>query len=141
MTALALSPNFAQDQTLFAIFGGSNELHKSTDGGQHWQRYRVGSEEYFNGFELTVSLNYVTDQTLFATGFGTIHRSTDGGATWARTAAGLPGFYEPFVRVVAVSPHYAQVQTLFTALSGQLLGTPTHALIRSYERGASCPGT
>lgn len=190
VTALALSPNFAQDQTIFAILGGSNVLHQSTDGGQHWQQHRFGPEEYFDGFGLAVSPNYATDHTLFATGFGTVHRSTDGGvtwaaldtygityglavspayaqdrsvwatyrfiegpgddtpesavigsvdsgATWARTASGLPGFYEPFVRSVAVSPNYAQDQTLFTALSGQLLATPTHALFRSYDRGAS----
>lgn len=49
VTALALSPNFTQDQTIFAILGGSNELHKSTDGGQHWHHYRFGPEEYFDG--------------------------------------------------------------------------------------------
>jgi len=190
VTALALSPDFAQDQTLFAILGGSNQLHKSTDGGLHWQRYRFGPEEYFDGFGLAVSPNYASDQTLFATGFGTVHRSTDGGmtwsaldtdgvtygvaispayaqdrsvwatyrfiespgdgtpessimrsfdggATWARAASGLPGYYEPFVRVVAGSPNYANDGTLFTALSGQLLGSPFHALFRIYDGGAS----
>lgn len=190
VSALALSPNFAADDTLFAITGFDTYLRKSTDGGQSWQRYRFEPEEFFDGFALAVSPNYAADQMLFATGFGPVHRSSDGGVTWSAldtygvtyglavspnyaadqrvwatyraiespgdgtpessvmrsfdggdnwvpTASGLPGVYEPFVRVVAASPNYANDGALFTALSGQLLAAPSHALFRSYDHGAS----
>ncbi|MFO7633829.1 MAG: Gmad2 immunoglobulin-like domain-containing protein, partial [Caldilinea sp.] len=66
-----------------------------------------------------------------------VMRSFDGGNSWLRTATGLPGVYEPFARVLGVSPSYADDGAIFTALSGQILGFPYHSLLRSYDHGAS----
>lgn len=188
--ALALSPAFTTDQTIFALIGDGTALQKSTDGGQSWQSYHIGPEAIFNGSHLAVSPDYATDNTLFTTGYGTVHRSTDGGETWMALdtygitfglahspdygtdrslwatyrfiespgdgtpensvmrsvdggdtwtplAMGLPGNYEPFARILAVSPTFADNHSLFTALSGQLLASPDHVLLRSYDGGAS----
>lgn len=189
--ALAVSPAYATDQTLFAVMGEGLVLHRSTNGGQTWQTFPFGpAGDYFNGFGLAVSPAYATDRTLFATGFGSVRRSTDAGetwveqgtygptyaialspgfstdrtawttyrliegpgdgtpessvvrtqdagATWAPSGVGLPGYYEPFVRTLAVSPNFGVDQSAFTALSGELLGTPDHSLFGSYDGGAS----
>jgi DNA-binding beta-propeller fold protein YncE len=189
--ALAVSPAYATDQTLFAVMGEGLALHRSTSGGQTWQTFAFGpADDYFNGFGLAVSPAYATDRTLSATGFGSVRRSTDAGETWAEqgtygptfgialspgfatdrsawttyrliegpgdgtpessvmrtqdagaawasSGAGLPGYYEPFVRTLAVSPNFGVDQSVFTALSGELLGTPDHNLFRSYDGGAS----
>lgn len=140
--ALAVSPHYAADQTLFAT--GFGPVHRSSDGGVTWSAL----DTYGVTYGLAVSPNYAADHSVWATyraiespGDGTpessVMRSFDGGDNWAPTATGLPGVYEPFVRLVAASPEYASDGALFTALSGQLLATPSHALFRSYDHGAS----
>jgi photosystem II stability/assembly factor-like uncharacterized protein len=79
---LAVSPYYAQDQTLFAV-SHAHGLFKSTDGGQRWQltNFPVRSTA-FDGYRLALSPDFAQDETLYvATGFS-LHRSTDGGQTW-----------------------------------------------------------
>jgi hypothetical protein len=132
VSALALSPNFAADDTLFAITGFDTYLRKSTDGGQSWQRYRFEPEEFFDGFALAVSPNYATDQTLFATGFGPVHRSSDGGVTWlALDTYGV-------TYGLAVSPNYAadhRVWATYRAIESPGDGTPESSVMRSFDGG------
>ena len=97
--ALAISPNYANDQTVFAIFGEGLSLHKSVNRGQTWNTYPFGPLiEFFNGFDLAISPAYASDQTLYAAGFGPLHRSTDGGVNWSSLNTLKPTFD------VAVSP-------------------------------------
>lgn len=188
-TALALSPDYAHDSTLFALVGDGLQLHRSNDGGLTWSQHLLApADEYYNGFGLALSPAFASDQTIFVTGFGTVHRSTDrgetwtalstygltfglavspdfaldqtvwasyrfmegsglpipeasvirsldAGATWITDSIGLPGAYEPFPRVIAVSPGFASDHSVFTALSGFPLGYASHSLFRSYDQG------
>ncbi len=79
--ALAVSPDFALDQTLFAASGDKyTGYSRSTDGGASWQNlYGI-----YNRASLALSPDYAADQTLFATGedSGKIKKSIDGGDSW-----------------------------------------------------------
>ncbi len=50
---------------------------------------------------------------------------------------GLPGVYEPFPRLLAVSPAFPADRSLYTALSGQPVALPDHTLYRSFDAGTS----
>ena len=137
---LAVSPAFAADRTLFATGFGS--VRRSTDGGETW-----GEQSTFGPtYGIALSPAFAADRTAWVTyrliegpGDGTpessVMRTQDAGAAWAPSGVGLPGFYEPFVRTLAVSPNFGADKSVFTALSGQLLGTPDHSLFRSYDGG------
>lgn len=96
---VALSPNFAQDQTLFA--GGGDSLSstesaggvfRSVDGGDSWQPVWQGLQ-HLRVDEMAVSPNFVQDQTVLAYANymqfdpvdegQSVHRSTDSGLTWS----------------------------------------------------------
>src|SRR3990170_5072295 len=83
---LAISSGYATDQTIFAgqpnFFDLSEQLLKSTDGGQTWQDV-TPSVGY--GSPLVLSPDYPTDHTVFAESgesLGTLVKSIDGGASW-----------------------------------------------------------
>jgi photosystem II stability/assembly factor-like uncharacterized protein len=90
VTALVLSPAFAQDQTLFAGTDGGR-LFKSTDGGRVWQSVRGGFEsDGWPIYAIALSPTYVQDQTLYVGTYGNgLWRSTDGGHTWTAANSGL----------------------------------------------------
>jgi photosystem II stability/assembly factor-like uncharacterized protein len=94
--ALAVSPQFGVDGTLFA---GGDGLYTSTDGGTTWISTTVGSDAS-SVRALAISPAFASDRTLFAgTGSG-LYRSSDGGASW-ETAAGFP---DRAVLSLAISP-------------------------------------
>jgi hypothetical protein len=85
VSAIAISPHFAVDQTLF-IATDSVGIYKSIDAGQNW------NVAYDNlSFEtLLFSPNYATDRTIYAgEGSNGVYRSTDGGATWSQMNHGF----------------------------------------------------
>jgi photosystem II stability/assembly factor-like uncharacterized protein len=105
--SIILSPNFANDQTLFAgTYGGG--VIRSTDGGADWTFQNVG---LVAGYALggNISPNFAADQTAWAADVKGLQRTNDGGATWQS----MPG---PGVsiaaRTVAVSPNFAQDDTV-----------------------------
>ena len=90
---LAVSPNFAADETLYVATGRS--LHRSTDGGQTWEQIPLitdkSSEAFtFKAQRVAFSPDYARDKTLLAGTAGTVYRSDDGGQTWSEvlTSAG-----------------------------------------------------
>jgi len=110
VNALAFSPRFAHDRTVFAGLserhGRSGGVYKSTDAGTTWHAVNSGI-----GFDpnvgpdvraLAVSPDFAADQTLYAgtDGFG-VFRSTDGGASWTNVGDSL---YNPHVRTLSVLP-------------------------------------
>jgi photosystem II stability/assembly factor-like uncharacterized protein len=133
LNALAISPNFANDQTAFAASGMIGQhgfveggLYRSTDGGKNWTAVSPAPHAYT---ALAISPNYANDQTLWAAGSGAttavgLYRSTNGGTTWALIAPGLTASQ------LAVSPNYALDQTLFAA-------TSTSGIQRSSNGGQS----
>jgi photosystem II stability/assembly factor-like uncharacterized protein len=78
--ALALSPDFARDNTLLA--GHSSGLWRSTDRGETWTS--------IDGGPAATRFAYAGDGLLvFAVDYGGVQRSTDGGVTWQTFNAGL----------------------------------------------------
>jgi len=78
VSAIAISPDFVNDQTLF-IATDSVGIYKSMDAGKHW------NVAYDNlAFKtLLFSPNFATDRTIYSGEDGRgVYRSTDGGATW-----------------------------------------------------------
>jgi YVTN family beta-propeller protein len=134
--ALAVSPNYAADQTVFAIFGQGLALHKSVNGGQSWQTFAFGPiSNFFNGFGLAVSPAYATDQTIFAAGFGPLHRSTNAGVNWSALGGSLSPTY-----AVAVSPQFAtdrRVWLTYRTIEGVGDGTPEAGVQRSTDGGGA----
>ncbi|MCA9874830.1 MAG: hypothetical protein KC441_14265, partial [Anaerolineales bacterium] len=92
---LAVSPNFAADQTLLAAASWSNPpdytqhyaLFRSTDGGVHWQPVMTGlPEEALGG--VAFSPNFATDHLAYVVTRQDLYRSQDGGVSW--TLVGAP---------------------------------------------------
>lgn len=114
IVSVAVSPNYAQDHTLFVGTGyvsvslASQMLLKSTDGGLTWQalpnfpNYRV--------MALAVSPSYASDNTLYAATLGAgLLQSSDGGMQWTDIAGSLGNN----VLDVALSPAYSTDHTIF----------------------------
>jgi photosystem II stability/assembly factor-like uncharacterized protein/DNA-binding beta-propeller fold protein YncE len=120
---LAVSPDFAHDETLFTALFATDEglgIWQSSDGGRSWRMASRGLGDLAVG-DLAISPNFASDQTLFATARrGGLYRSTDGGQTWQRlTDRYLP--QEPYPQApqgVCLSPTYAQDHTLFVLHEG-----------------------
>jgi len=110
---VAISPNYEQDQTLFAArssgtgIGGS--VFRTTDGGASWEV--VYTIDYIPDVEL--SPQYAADETLFAaTHERRVVGSVDGGDTWDGVG-NWPENVNPGARAVAVPPNYPGNSTLF----------------------------
>jgi hypothetical protein len=78
VSAIAISPHFVIDHTLFIASDGVG-IYKSIDAGQHWNVVYDS-----NAFQtLLFSPNFATDQTIYSGEDGSgVYRSKDGGATW-----------------------------------------------------------
>ncbi|MBN1221386.1 MAG: hypothetical protein JXM69_20855 [Anaerolineae bacterium] len=124
---VAVSPNYGQDQTVFAATGylashgvQGGHLYRTTDGGRSWQQM----PEMAFLQSVALSPDYAHDQTVFASSayppVAGLHRSTDGGETWTH----LKTVYS---RILALSPGYASDGIVFTASFENLL--------RSTDRG------
>ena len=96
---LAISPGFAQDETLYA--GVESGIFRSTNGGRAWREIDlpIGYESVLS---LTLSPHYPEDGTLFAGTEGQgLFISEDNGLTWSRRGADL--IVDP-VNGILVSP-------------------------------------
>ena len=129
--ALALSPAYYTDQTLFV--GQGDVVHKSTDGGATWHTYPLAPpEEGFFAYEIEASPAYAADHTLFATGFGRVRRSTDGGLTWQALSTWGPSYG------LAISPSYladGAAWHTYREIEGVGDGTPSSGVFRTTDRG------
>ena len=112
---LAISPNFASDQTLFA--GSGSGLYKSTNGGVGWTKL---ISESVNA--LALSPNYQTDGTiLFSSTYSgpiyKVYKSTDWGATWDDAFNGLPNIT---IMDLAFDPAYSPSNlVIYAATDGE----------------------
>lgn len=112
---LSISPNFANDQTLYLYASSGAPSHISTDGGATftplggwWATHGVNA--------LVFSPNFAADQTLFAlVPFEGLYQSSNGGVDWTLTS--LTGSY----KALALSPNFANDQIIIaTDTNGQL---------------------
>ncbi|MDH4137696.1 MAG: hypothetical protein OEW09_13430, partial [Anaerolineae bacterium] len=109
--ALAISPNYAWDRTLYAGSAAAG-VFLSTDGGLNWQETGFparGSDPDL--FHLALSPDYPQDKTLFATAGWRPYRSTDGGSSWKALGRGLPAVFP--ISALAVSPDYGRDRTVY----------------------------
>ncbi len=111
--AVALSPAYATDRTLFAGTNGSG-VFRSADGGATWQAVNQGLTAT-DVRAVALSPAYATDRTLYAGTEGGVFRSRDGGATWQAVNNGLANTY---VEAVALSSAYATDRTVYAGTSG-----------------------
>ncbi len=120
-----LSPEFAQDQTVYAIV--REYLLASHDGGDTWSRLVRGLD---NRAQLrAVEVSAQDKQVLYVGSLGDgVFRSTDGGRSWRRTSGSLAS---PDVRSLSISPRSSDV--LFATI--EVDGVP--AVVRTADGGQS----
>ncbi len=119
VTALAVSPAYGTDQTVFCgIEHSFTYLLKTTDGGITWKPSQVGLP-YGVLSSIAVSPDFSQDGVVFAAlsvaGGGGVFKSADGGATWSAAGDGLQGSQ---VLSLAVSPGFSADQTVFAGADG-----------------------
>lgn len=123
--ALAASPDFTADRTIFAA--RVSGLYRSTDGGVTWQP-TYGSLSLQSDLvtpTVAVSPDFVQDRTVFAGVSGGIVCSYDAGHTWHVIALPPP---PSLISCLAFSPTYADDGVAF-------LGTMEDGVYRSADRG------
>ena len=105
---IAVSPT----STNVAFAAADNGIYRTTDGGDSWTKVKDWG---YIVYEVVVSPNYATDQTVFAAAYSAILRSTDGGDTW--TALDDNNGFAPDrgLASVELSPNYASDHTIFVA--------------------------
>jgi photosystem II stability/assembly factor-like uncharacterized protein len=137
--ALALSPGYASDSTLFAgtVYGG---VFKSTDGGASWSAVNTGlpAPDVLDVYALALSPGYASDHTLFAGTSGGAFKSTDGGASWSAVNTGLTYLV---VGALVLSPSYATDHTLFAGSYGVYKSTDGGTSWNAVNTGLPSGGT
>ncbi|MBI4879316.1 MAG: hypothetical protein HY812_06605 [Planctomycetes bacterium] len=89
VAALAFSPAFAADATVFAATKYAG-VWRSTDGGVSWAPAGVGLSSV-KTHAVSVSPAFAVDHTVLAATETGLFRSQDGGATWAAVLSGTSG--------------------------------------------------
>ena len=123
VSAMAISPNFAEDGLLFAATMDDGVLC-SSDRGRRWSAWNFGLMD-LNTFCTAISPNFANDETLFVGTQSGIFRSTNGGRAWREV--NLPIGFEA-VLSMAISPDFARDSTLFA-------GTENHGVLQSADGG------
>lgn len=107
-TALALSPDFSRDKTLFA--GVTGAVLRSTDAGAGWHIASLGTPPPAIS-ALVVSPDYAHDGVVYAGALEDgVFRSADRGLHWRAANFGLLDWH---VLCMVISPDFAQDETLF----------------------------
>jgi hypothetical protein len=114
VAALAMSPNYAHDHTVFAGIRDRG-VYRTTDRGESWQASGLPGQVVY---DLAISPAYTIDRTVFAlVGFWTdgfnVYRSNDGGATWQLPYVTPSSSGFSFVEHFSISPDFAHDHTLY----------------------------
>jgi YVTN family beta-propeller protein len=96
---LAVSPGYAQDQTIYASTSTAG-IFVSHDGGRSWQETDFPGRAGFDPVHLAISPNYAKDQTLFATSNAGVYRWL--GGDWQELQEGLGNLFP--ASALAISP-------------------------------------
>lgn len=102
----AVSPDFANDATLFAVTRGN--LVRSNDGAKSWQRITQGLGD-LTPYRIALSPAFAKDRNVFLASKRGVFRSTDAGLQWHRCD---PTQADVDVVDLAVSPGYAAKPTV-----------------------------
>jgi photosystem II stability/assembly factor-like uncharacterized protein len=109
--ALAVSPAYSQDQTLFIAI--SDQLLRSMDGGFSWKGLTQGLDNKRLLSAITIAPSYRSDRTLFVSSDGDgIYRSQDGGDSWAKVNSGLGDLS---TSLLAIDPKYNSSRVVLAA--------------------------
>jgi photosystem II stability/assembly factor-like uncharacterized protein len=111
LQALALSPDYAHDQTVFAVSAypyPAAGVYRSTDGGETWTHLKTA----YTGI-LALSPGYAEDGVVFTGDFDYLLRSADRGDTWT------PVFDGP-VSALILSPDFDVDRTAYLVSDGDL---------------------
>jgi photosystem II stability/assembly factor-like uncharacterized protein len=123
ISALAVSPDYARDGTVFASTM-EDGVFRSSDRGSTWVAWNFGLLD-LNVFCLAVSPAFADDETLLVGTESGIFRSTNGARAWREVD--FPTEWAP-VLSLALSPRYPQDGVLFA-------GTESAGLFCSRDRG------
>jgi len=96
---LAISPGYAQDQTIYASTSTAG-VFVSHDGGRSWQETGFPGRTGFDPVHLAISPDYATDQILFAASRSGVYRWLDG--EWQELQEGLGNLFP--ASALAISP-------------------------------------
>jgi photosystem II stability/assembly factor-like uncharacterized protein len=122
--ALAVSPDYSQDRTVFIIIKNTWVL-KSVNGGYSWKYLFNGLDRQFLLSSISISPSFQMDRTLFISSKGNgIYRSTNGGDSWEKQNEGLPGLN---INFVSISPRYS--------LNGVVYAAGTEGGLFTYSKG------
>jgi photosystem II stability/assembly factor-like uncharacterized protein len=125
ITSFALSPAFAQDQTLFVTT--EQGVYRSQNGGQSWTSSTFGLHD-LQTLCIACAPDFAASEVVWVgAAQGGFYRSRNGGRSWRDSGLGLP---DQAIQCIALSPHFAQDQTL-------LVGVENAGLYRSTDGGAT----
>lgn len=125
INAIAPSPNFSTDQTLFVATNAG--VFRSQDGGASWESSTFGLLD-LEILCLACAPNFAESELLWAgSALGGLYRSRNSARAWRDSGQGLP---DMAMQCLAVSPNFAIDQTLY-------VGTESAGLYRSTDGGAS----
>lgn len=122
--AVAVSPNFAQDQTVLAATGilsiraNVQVVMKSTDGGVNWSVLPgLGN----NGTIAAVAFSpgYAQDQTMYVATNQGLFQSINQGTSWV-------SLYKPSLESMALSPNFAADNTIFVVTTANTVMDSTN---------------
>ncbi len=114
--ALAISPDFANDETLFV--GTDSGIFRSTNGGRAWREVNFPTE-FAPVLSLALSPNYAHDGVLFAgTETSGLFFSDDRGRTWTRLGEDV---VIDAVNGIVLSPEFPAQADVLVILSEALL--------------------
>ncbi|HBY92508.1 MAG: hypothetical protein M5U01_29020 [Ardenticatenaceae bacterium] len=131
-SAVALSPNFVNDRTIF-VGARKGGIYKSTDGGQHFvSSLQPASAADLEVFSIEFSPGYASDGTLFATTRAGVWRSQDRGQNWQQVYAASAVTRDTYYWHVAISPNFQSDGLVMVA-------SQTEGVLRSISHGD--PGT
>ncbi len=125
VSALAVSPDYARDATLWASTL-EDGVFRSEDGGEHWSSWPFGLFD-LRVLCLALSPAYSADKTLFVGTETGVYRSSNGGRSWRPVA--FPAESAP-VLSLTLSPDFALDGVIFA-------GTEADDLLHSSDRGAT----
>lgn len=113
ITCLAISPDYASDQTVFAGTT-SKGIFRSSDGGLNWVKL-IPSASSLGINVIAVSEDFTNDRTLFAATTKGLYKSTDGGDTWVNP---ISTGYTGEIDALALSPNFGHDQIVFIGVWG-----------------------
>jgi hypothetical protein len=130
--ALAISPQFGSDQTIYALGGG--QVYRSINAGDSWNP--IGTWPPFAAPYQAIALppNYPNDGTVFAIGPG-FWRLPAGETTWQPAASGILSTTN--IAAIAVAPNYSTSHTLLLAVGDYQLDGLHADVLRSDDGGVN----